>query len=330
MRSGLTDSRFTGDGHPSPTRKPSRRPTVRRSTGYPPPAATQTEMTESSFLSDPPAGAGYAAPLAAGAAAGAAGQGRSRTKRPSVHDDPYTDGDSSFISDAPPQRRNSSRRRKAGEAASAAAAARASELAADQERERYSSPHSSQPLSVKLKVHDDRDRNVTLRRLTEEEARAARGSRSRSRADSESSISGLESPSYGRSRYRRDSSQRRAEAAAERKAEAETGKLGSLPPPNPAFAKGRRTGNKDSAYYSGGAAQAGPSGTSAAAGQTVSSLGSALASPDSHGTWSQMSPSPSGPDKAPSGSVAADRRERRRLERRRASSSRPTGTDMFD
>ncbi|KAM5362716.1 hypothetical protein ACJZ2D_012378 [Fusarium nematophilum] len=41
-------------------------------------------------------------------------------------------------------------------------------------QERYASPAS---LSVKLKLHDDRDRNVTLRRLTEEEVMAARGRR---------------------------------------------------------------------------------------------------------------------------------------------------------
>lgn len=327
MRSGLTESRYTGDGYPSPTRKPARRPTVRRPTGYPPPAGTQTEMTESSYADDYP-------PPAPGPAPGHS-RSRSRSRRhmepvsmPAMPPDPHgvlhSEADSSFMSDARPQRRYSSKRRRAGERASAAAAARASELAAEteRERERYGSPHS-QPLSVKLKVHDDRDRNVTLRRLTEEEARAARGSRSRSRADSESSISGMDSPSYNRSRYRRDSSQRRAEAGAERRVEADPDTLGPLSPPNPAFAKGRR-GNKDSAYYSGGA-QAGPSGGSVAAGQTVSSLDS-----ESHGTWSQMSPSPGGGPEGKGPGSAADNRRRRRLERRRGSSSRPTGTDMFD
>ena len=314
MRSGLTDSRYTGDGYPSPTRKPARRPTVRRPTGYPAPTATQTDMTESSFTDD------YPPPAPAPGRAG----GHSRTRSGSRHIEPVSmpampsEVDSSFISDAPPQRRDSSRRRRAAERASAAAAARASELAAETEieRERYGSPHSN-PVSVKLKVHDDRDRNVTLRRLTEEEARAARGARSRSRADSATSLSDIDSPSQNRSRYRRDSSQRRVEAA-------DPDTLGPLSPPNPAFAKARR--GKDSAYYSGGGAQAGPSGTSAAAGQTVSSLGS-LASPESHGTWSQMSPSPGG---GPGPGSAADNRRRRRLERRRGSSSRPTGTDMFD
>ena len=329
MRSGLTESRYTGDGYPSPSRKPARRPTVRRPTGYPPTVGTETEMTESSFISDyPPPAPGPAPP---------AGHSRSRSRSrrhtdpvamPAMPSDPHgvlhSEADSSFISDARPQRRDSSGRRRAGERASAAAAARASELAADQERERYGSP-TSQPVSVKLKVHDDRDRNVTLRRLTEEEAREARGTRSR--ADSESSISGMDSPSYNRSRYRRDSGHRRTESAAERSAGEEPDTLGPLSPPHPAFAKVRR-GQKDSAYYSGGA-QPGPAGGSAAAGQTVSSLGS-LASPESHATWSQMSPSPGGGqgDKGPGS--AADNRRRRRLERRRGSSSRPSGTDMFD
>lgn len=328
MRSGLTDSRYTGDGHPSPTRRPERRPTVRRATGLPPPSAP-TEMTESSILTDDPSTVAPAPPRA-GPISHSRSRSRSRRNIPPVampSMPPDSETESSFVSDARPQRRGSSRRRRAGERASAAAAARASELAAEQDvdRERYGSPHSN-PVSVKLKVHDDRDRNVTLRRLTEEEARAARGARSRSRADSESSISGLESPSQGRTRYRRDSSQRRTESAAERRAESGGDTLGPLSPPNPAFAKGKR--NKDSAYYSGGP-QAGPSGGSAAAGQTVSSLGS-LASPESHGTWSQMSPSPGGGtgDKTPGS--AADNRKRRRQERRRGSSSRPSATDMFD
>jgi hypothetical protein len=187
------------------------------------------------------------------------------------------------------------------------------------DRDRYASP-SSQPVSVKLKMHDDRDRNVTLRRLTEEEARAAAGSRAR--ADSDTSLSGMESPSAGRNRYRRDNSTQRR---AERRVEAED-KLAPLSPPNPAFAKGRRA--KDSAYYSGAQSGPGPSGATPAAGQTATSLGS-FASPESHGTWSGVSASPSGPDK-PAAS-AADNRRRRRLERRRGSSAaRPVGSDMFD
>lgn len=337
MRSGISGSRFTGDGYPSPTRQNSRRPApVRRHTDY----GTEsqlTEITESSIEPPrpedpyggppPPRGSGPVPPVHGGHS-----RSRSQSRRdidpvamPPMPADPHgvlhsgTEG--SFVSsDGRPQRRNSSRRRRAGERAAAAAAARASSLAANEERsfrddrDRYGSP-SSQPLSVKVKMHDDRDRNVTLRRLTEEEAMAARG-----RRNSDSSLSGMDSPSNGR-RYRRGSTQRAAEMAAEERSERDT--LAPLSPPNPAYAKGRR--GKDSAYYSG---QPGQSGGGAGPGQTVSSLGS-LASPESHGTWSAMSPSPGGPDKG-SESAAADNRRRRRLERRRGSSSRPTGADMFD
>ncbi|KAG5752005.1 hypothetical protein H9Q69_002343 [Fusarium xylarioides] len=179
-----------------------------------------------------------------------------------------------------------------------------------------------------------RDRNVTLRRLTEEEAKAARG-----RRDSASSISGLESPSYRR-RYRRDSSQKRAETAAERRAEEEDA-MPPLSPPNPSFAKQKRRG-KDSAYYSGQPAQAQtpasllPGGTSAQFGQTVSSLA------ESHGTWSGITPSvntsppgPAGEGPVDGSAAAENRRQRRRLERRRASgpTAEPpatTNVDMFD
>jgi hypothetical protein len=229
----------------------------------------------------------------------------------------HSEADSQLSSaDSRPQRRPSERRRRAGDKAAAAAAARAGGLAAS-ERDRYGSP-TSQPVSVKVKMHDDRDRNVTLRRLTEEEQRAAAGSRSR--ADSESSISGLESPSYGRG-YRRDSGQKRAERSAERRVEED--QLGPLSPPNPAFAKGSRKA-KDSAYYS-GQPQAGPSGSSPMAHETMSSLGTG-----SHGTWSQMSPSPSGPGKGTDSVAAEDRRRRRRQERRGAGSARPSEIDMFD
>ncbi|KAK7581547.1 hypothetical protein V3481_013642 [Fusarium oxysporum f. sp. vasinfectum] len=178
-----------------------------------------------------------------------------------------------------------------------------------------------------------RDRNVTLRRLTEEEAKAARG-----RRDSASSISGLESPSYRR-RYRRDSSQKRAETAAERRAEEEDA-MPPLSPPNPSFAKQKRRG-KDSAYYSGQPTQAQTPasllpGASAQFGQTVSSLA------ESHGTWSGITPSvntsppgPAGEGPVDGSAAAENRRQRRRLERRRASgpTAEPpatTNADMFD
>lgn len=325
MRAGGHGPRFTGDGHPSPSRRDSRRPPMgRRATGYGHDSIL-SETTESSVETRPQGSSylpGSVPPVTP-----------THRQQSSIHDiDPATmppmppdphgvlhsEGDSSFVSAGTrPNRRPSERRRRAGERAAEAAAARASSLAAETRshdtRDRYASP-----VSVKVKVHDDKDRNVTLRRLTEEEAMQARG-----RADSESSLSGIDSPSQGRG-YRRGSSQRRAERAAESHAEAED-ELAPLSPPNPAFARGRR--GKDSAYYSGGQGAA-ASGSLAGADQTVSSLGSG-----SHGTWSAMSPSPSGPDRG-NESAAADNRRRRRMERRRASNAasntRPTGTDMFD
>ncbi|KAF7554649.1 hypothetical protein G7046_g6758 [Stylonectria norvegica] len=343
MRSGTEVSRFTGDGHPSPTRRPSRRPPPRRATGLGRDTVLSSEMTESSIEDRPPRG-NYVPPTEASTlppvtpipVPGGPSRSCSRSQQNSEHlsmprmpGDPQgvlaTESDSSLVSPSSrPQQRTSSRRRRAAErAANAASAGRASGGPTDEarfygeDRERYASP-ASQHVSLKLKVHDDKDRNVTLRRLTEEEAMASR------KKDSESSLSDLDSPSYGRRRYRRDSSQRRVEVAAERRAEEED-QVHPLSPPNPAFAKGRR--GKDSAYYSG---QPGPSGTTPLAGQTVSSLGN-LTSPESHVTWSAMSPSPSGPADQASESAAADNRRRRRQERRRPSeTNRPGGVDMFD
>lgn len=222
-------------------------------------------------------------------------------------------------------RRRSESRRRAGEAAMVAAASSAGMLAAEQEaqrrveEERGASRGRTPPVSVKVKVHDDKDRNVTLRRLTEEEAMAARRARRR-RADSASSLSGSDVASGSRSRYRRDSSRRRA---AEEGAESV---VAPLSPPQPSFAGGKRP--KDSAYYSGPPPVPGPSGTHAGAGATVSSLGHS----GSHGTWSGMSPvgTPGvpGPSEAASATAsAADRRRRRRLERR---NDRPAASGTVD
>ncbi|KAL2257645.1 hypothetical protein VTK26DRAFT_9365 [Humicola hyalothermophila] len=210
-------------------------------------------------------------------------------------------------------------------------------------------PPSNPPVSVRVRVHDDRDRNITLRMLTDEEARREQQRRGSRRADSVSSVSGIggpggagpggggedTTPTSGR-RYRRDSSRgsrsqsrRRAEAAAEQRVEAGGGGREddeALLPPNPAFA--RRAGgggNKDSAYYSGGTQPVGgPSGSVPAAGATDSSLGGSpgpgfggaaggpggFASPGgSHATFT------SGP-MSNAETAAADRRRRRRLERR--------------
>ncbi|KAG6179554.1 hypothetical protein E4U27_003192 [Claviceps purpurea] len=352
MRSGVSGSRYTGDGFPSPTRRNSRRPPppIRRGTGHP--GTTITDMSEMSSVTEStvetrPIGNSYAAGPPAGQT-GAPGQppfvpvpgpgshdarsrSRSRSRRESVSMPPmpvdphgllhHSEADSYMSSEeGRPRRRDSSRRRRAGERAAAAAAVRAGQIAAS-ERDHHGS-HTSRPVSVKVKMHEGRDKNVTLRRLTDDEARATRGpptGRGRSRADSESSLSGLESPSHGRG-YRRDSGQRRAERSAERQAE-EDDQLAPLSPPHPSFAKGGGRRTRESDYASG---QAGPSSGMAPAGhQPASSLAS-----ESHGTWSAMSASPGGRG---TDSVAADdRRRRRRLERRGAGSSRPSEVDMFD
>lgn len=350
LRSGTSVSRFTGDGHPSPTRKPSHRPPpVRRATGW----GRGTEMSSdlsSSVFEERPTRGNYVPPTEISSLGPStlppvtplqpsAMNSGSRVRRdsgpvdmPAMPPDPQgflaTESLGSGISPGSRHPRDSARRQRAAEEAAAAVIAGRTYDQAGENRQRYDSPS----MSVKLKVHDDKDRNVTLRRLTEEEAMAARGRRP---DDTESSLSGIDSPTtYGRRRYRRDSSQRRAEVAAERKAE-EDDQLPALSPPNPAFAKGKRA--KDSAYYSGQPAppaqpaqqgQPGPSGTNQIpmAIRTVSSFGSQLSPEGSRATWSGMSPSP--PDK--NNISAADNRRRRRAERRRPSETRPSGADMFD
>ncbi|KAI3343340.1 hypothetical protein F4824DRAFT_439615, partial [Ustulina deusta] len=334
-RDGRHGSRFTGDGYGTPTR-PSRRP---------PPASALTttimsEETESSYIEARPLGTSLGGPPMPPLAAGNAPPGvipvpapHSRSRSQSRHDvapvsmppmppDPQgllhslhqESGSESHVSrGGRPQRRDSSRHHRDGEEAAAAAASSAAGLAAEEERRRDRS-RASQPHSViKVKYHDDRDRNVTLRRLTEEEARREQR---RGRSDSVSSLSGSETP--GHRRYRREGSARKTPD----EAEAERLVSGPLSPPTPAFAGGGR-GGKDSAYYSG---QPGPSGGSPVGAPTVSSIGS----PASHGTWSALSPTPSGPitNPRPPGSAAAsaaERRQRRRQERNR--DARPsTGT----
>ncbi|KAF4466415.1 hypothetical protein FALBO_6736 [Fusarium albosuccineum] len=351
-RYGTSVSRFTGDGHPSPTRQGPRKSMQRRQTGYPAAETVlSTEMSESTIEPRPPRGGNYVPPTDMStlppepSVPPPRGHSASRSRHdiqpitmPPMPPDPQgilapalvpTETTGSGIS--PGSRPQQSRQGRPGERSTIRLTTGDGEHGP---HERYASPAS---LSVKLKVHDDRDRNVTLRRLTEEEAMAARD-----RRESASTITGLESPTHGRRRYRRDSSQRRVEAAAERRAE-EGDTMAPLSPPNPTFAKQRR--GKDSAYYSGQPAQAGPSvsagpaGSMPFAGQTVSSLGGL----ESHGTWSGMTPSgvttsppgPAGPS-APGTDAgsAADNRRRRRLERRRASGAAndgpSAGVDMFD
>ncbi|KAH6890538.1 hypothetical protein B0T10DRAFT_548060 [Thelonectria olida] len=397
MRSGtsVTQSRFTGDGYPSPARRGSpirrggsrRGMPPRRQTGFPSDTVLSSQaMTESELSSRPPRGNYIPAtevstlppstlplstippstmPPSTMPASTMGGSSLPTNSMPTIipvpmrsshdsrsrHDmDPVSmpamppdpqgilagrvgESEASEISPgARPQRTRQGR-----VPLTTAGLATESDLPLPEDRVRYSSPAS---LSVKLKMHDDRERNVTLRRLTEEEAAKAR-----SRNDDETEVG---SPtSNRRRRYRRDSSQqRRAESAAERRAEEEELlEPWSPPPPNPAFAKTRKT--KDSAYYSGQPQQQQQLGGPAGSGlppttgllpsatpntpmgvQTISSIGSMG---ESHGTWSAASPSPPGPERpTPAGSAAADNRRRRRLERRRASESKPTGADMFD
>jgi hypothetical protein len=231
----------------------------------------------------------------------------------------HDSGSESYVSaGGQPHRRHSSRRRHDGEIAAAAAVAGAAGLAAEEELRRRRSrsrsqsqgPANTPPVSVKVKMHGDRDRNVTLRRLTEEEAaaerEARRSERRRRRADSLSSLSGTDTAS-NRRRYRRD--EREAEERAGSRASGPPPQMQPLSPPNPAFAAGRRP--KDSAYYSGrpegsAAAAAGPRSSGGVAGGGVGRM----SSPESHGTWSGLSPGSAGESVDP-----AERRRRRRLER---------------
>ncbi|KAH8889307.1 hypothetical protein GQ53DRAFT_842990 [Thozetella sp. PMI_491] len=331
-RAGGRPPRFTGDGHPSPTRRESRR-RVSRPPAAPAPA-TVSVVTEDSSSIEPRHGPVYDAavpgrsappvPVPVPITPGGPGRSRSRsrpgtehTTMPAMPPDPRgilhrESGSEEYYSPGgQPHRRQSSRRRREGESAAAAAAAG---MVAAEEEERHRRDRSrDHPVSVKVKVHDDRG-NVTLRRLTEEEA--ARENRHR-RTDSVSTLSDRDTPSNRRYRRASSAARRRAETKAE--SEVEDDVLPPLSPPNPAFAAGRRP--KDSAYYSGpgvaGPSGAGPSGSMPGAGATVSSFGS----PGSHSAWS---PSPSGVDQA---SAAAERRRRRRLERREG--SRPGTTVDF-
>ncbi|KAI6246591.1 hypothetical protein HI914_05242 [Erysiphe necator] len=151
-------------------------------------------------------------------------------------------------------------------------------------------------ISVKVKVHDDKN-HVTLRRLTREEAAAEREARLADRrwrrAESISSVSARDAATSNR-RYRWS--------------ESETGRKSgylaqSISPaqaatPSPGLVSGRKP--VDSAYYP---LQREPS--------KSGRLSAALAgSPESYENWSAMSPS-----NDDSGEAAAERRRRRRFER---------------
>ena len=324
-RHGATPSRLTGDGFPNSGRRHQRRPSI----------AHSSEL--SSIIDDPHTIRPGAIPppvvpppFQPGPIATDMEARRSRydvtqpVAMPPLPHDPQgilhqeESGSEAYMSaGGHPHRRHSSRRRREGEIAAAAAVAEAASLAAKEEarrrRSRSRGGHTSAdvvspPVSVKVKVHGDKDRNVTLRRLTEQEAaaerEARRSDRRRRRADSLSSLSGTDTgPS--RRRYRREGSARRDNTPPPA--------MAPLNPPAPPFAGGRKP--KDSAYYSGRPSEPGGS----PAGLPAGSIGS----PESHGTWSAMSPSVEGGDGA---EAAAERRRRRRLERNQRNQ---TGTVDF-
>ncbi|KAE8445379.1 hypothetical protein EG329_013501 [Mollisiaceae sp. DMI_Dod_QoI] len=336
-RRGQTPQRLTGDGFP--TGRHGRR-------------GSRTQSSDLSSVIDnphdvrpgaiPPIPAAFAAGTGAGAAGAAINQSQSRhditqninepVAMPPIPHDPQgilhqESGSESYMSPGGhPHRRHSERRRREGEAAMAAAAGAAATLAAEEERRRHRSQSrhegsnvASPPVSVKVKVHDDKDRHVTLRRLTEQEAaaerEARRSERHRRRADSVSSLSGTDTAA-SRRRYRRD------EREAERRAETSVlppppPPMAPLSPPNPAFAGGRRP--KDSAYYSGRPGEPSASGT----GIPAPSIGT----PESHATWSAMSPDVSTGDGA---EAAAERRRRRRLERNARNHPSASGTTDYN
>lgn len=197
------------------------------------------------------------------------------------------------------RQRSHSRAPSSGRSRDAEAAAAGAAVGTEERRQRSQSRDgggSSETPAVSLKVRlpDERNRNLTLRRLTEEEAAAERKAQKaakRSRGNSVGSLSGAETSS--RRRYRRDESASRgvAESAAEKYVEA-GGSMAPLSPPRPAFAGGRPA--KDSSYYSSPPPQSGLS----------------LGSPESQRDWSGVGPSGTGAD-----DDAENRRRRRRAER---------------
>lgn len=369
-RSGRRNSRYTGDGYPTPTRRDSRRRAPR---SRPPPSGvttTASALTESSIeprgeTSYDPAPPGappppFPIPVPAGAGLppvsvpppGQTSRSHSRSHSRPRYDPveginmppmppdshgilhPESESEQYFSAGGTQHQRHRVRRGDA-DAAAAMAAASAGALAAEQEDERrrrgdYRSdgtPPSLKPVSVNVKVHHDRDRNITLRRLTDEEAAATRRPQRR-RADSISSQSEADTPTR-RYRRERDTSKRRAEVAAEQHVENDP-LLAPLSPPNPAFVQGRRPQGKDSAYYSG---QPGPSGAVPQGSATVSSLGLSPGFQSPVGSRADFSainsPAGSGLPGRDASSAAADRRRRRRIERREGSGTR-TGPVDFD
>ena len=225
------------------------------------------------------------------------------------------------LDDSYTSRRRSSRERRDAEAAAAIAGAalaesevqrrRRSRDARDGSHSRYRS--SSRPAAaVHVRVGDQ---DVTVKRLTKEQADEREQRRRNSLSDSDvtsarsryrrdgSSRREQSMPASGRSESAsRDAADRRAVRADQRRADdaaaaelAHMEHLEQLSPPRPAFAGGRV---KDSAYYSGN-----PGGVGIMSGES-------LGSPESRGTWSAASPS-----RLDTGEDPAERRRRRRAER---------------
>ncbi|KAL1843694.1 hypothetical protein VTJ49DRAFT_394 [Mycothermus thermophilus] len=356
-RSGRRGSRYTGDGYSTPSRWESRRRRIRRSR---PPPSDFTSAVETSVLSEEssiePRGAtpydpSYARPQTQRTVptnapapppippAGTMPGGSQQPSRYDVADPvkmPPMPPDSDADTYHSPTRHRS--RRQDPAAAAAAATASALALAAEEQQERArehaAAASPGPPVSVRLRI-DERDRNITLRKLTEEEA--MREQRRRERENSISSLSGNETTpgggggSRGTSarRYRRDSvsaastSVRRGETAADHRVVGDSAQqlpsvtpshaqlppstipgsgsggggggtesyLGTEPlsPPNPAFARRNASG---------------AGGSKDPAGVTVSSLNSP------GGSFSSM---------PFTDQDAAERRRRRRAERRDAS-----------
>lgn len=331
-RRGTLPPRYTGDGN---YRRNHGRETEISDASF----TTVTSQLSSSFVE--PRGGGTMPPLAAGALPAAAAAGATISQSRSRHEiiDPvpvplaeprqWEDSGSEVYDSAGGRqhRRHSSRQGAPAEAAT---------LLAEEERRRRDASRShhteTPPVSVKVKVHGDPDRGITLRRLTEEEAAAERSARrhaSRTRADSPSSLA-TSDPASAKRRYRRDENARRdMERAAEERVEAATEASYAQPlsPPRPAFAAGRPP--KDSSYFSGPAeGVAGPSGAGTRTPLKAPGSAGSLGSPESHGTWSGVTPSgPSAAGTAATGGGRdpADQRRRRRLER----NQRQTGTVEF-
>ncbi|KAL8420196.1 hypothetical protein RB594_003108 [Gaeumannomyces avenae] len=364
-RVGDRSRRYTNDDSPS-------RRNSRRAPAKPAPSALSevTSMTESSVEPRPTTGYGAAPGGSRNGqptmtpATGGPRRSMSRSRREGPYASGHESADDAYQSASGGPGRRSSRRRRESEAAAADAVASASRLASHEAR-RYGGG-SQASTSIKVKVDPDRH-NVTLRRIPPGEAAQAASSRSRrQRTDSISSNSVSELSPNSRQTYRRDSSMRRAEEAAERAVDVNNPSA-PLPTPNPRFAGGRSRpapgpSGQDGGYYGDnpppppgppppayGARQPPvqapggpppppppggmppgpprtPVGLLSVGGQTVTSL-------HSHGTWSGMSPSSIGPPEsqaepvAPSESAAADRRRRRREER---SGARPSDTSTVD